>query len=178
MSLYSAAGNGATILTNPDAPLNLANNPQVTSGSTIGLVWNEGAEDGGTVVIDYQVSYDQGQGTEEYVLLEAGITSLSYSATGVVSGTSYKFKVQARNDFGLSGYSVAVTILAAQTPNQPDAPVTSVSTSNIVISWTAPYDNGSPILSYDVLIRKSDGATFALDTANCDGSNTVIRDAQ
>jgi hypothetical protein len=40
ISPYSSEGNGAIILTNPDAPLNLADNPSLTSGSTIALVWN------------------------------------------------------------------------------------------------------------------------------------------
>lgn len=52
-SVYSNEGNGAVILTNPDAPLNLANDAQVSSGSTIGLNWNKGAEEGGTPVLDY-----------------------------------------------------------------------------------------------------------------------------
>jgi hypothetical protein len=93
-SLYSQEANGAVILTNPDAPLNLADNPVVTSGSTIGLVWNEGAEYGGTPVIDYQLSYDEGAGTEVYVIIESNIADKFYAVTtGLTSGVSYKFKV-------------------------------------------------------------------------------------
>jgi hypothetical protein len=39
MSLDSNDGNGAIILTVPDAPINLANNQMVTTGSQIGLNW-------------------------------------------------------------------------------------------------------------------------------------------
>lgn len=35
----SVEGGGAIILTNPDAPLNLSNNPLVTVGNQIGLTW-------------------------------------------------------------------------------------------------------------------------------------------
>jgi hypothetical protein len=38
-STESDAGNGAIILTNPDAPLSLQNLPDVTTGTTIGLTW-------------------------------------------------------------------------------------------------------------------------------------------
>lgn len=38
-SVYSSQGNGAILLTNPDAPLNLANVPSVTSATQVGLSW-------------------------------------------------------------------------------------------------------------------------------------------
>jgi hypothetical protein len=39
-SSESLVGNGAVLLTIPDAPLNLANEPRVTSAYQIGLNWN------------------------------------------------------------------------------------------------------------------------------------------
>lgn len=48
-------GNGAIILTYPDEPINLQNNLEVTWGTTIGLTWDEGVENGGTPVLDYTV---------------------------------------------------------------------------------------------------------------------------
>jgi hypothetical protein len=114
MSVYSATSIGTPILTYPDSPFNLANDSTQSSGSTIGLVWNEGAENGGTAIIDYQVSYDQGLGTDTYSILASGITDVKYSVmVGVTSGSTYKFKVKARNSFGLSDYSASVSILAA-----------------------------------------------------------------
>ena len=35
----SAAGNGGIILTNPDAPVNLANAPLITRSNQIGITW-------------------------------------------------------------------------------------------------------------------------------------------
>jgi hypothetical protein len=52
-SEWSQPGNGAIILTNPDAPLTLANNPALTSGTSIAVVWAEGAQNGGSPVLDY-----------------------------------------------------------------------------------------------------------------------------
>ena len=54
-SVKSLAGNGGVILTNPDAPVDLLNNEQQTSGSQISLVWTEGTNNGGTAVIDYTI---------------------------------------------------------------------------------------------------------------------------
>lgn len=54
-SLVSDAGNGAIILTYPDAPVDLMNDEQQTSGTQISLVWTEGTSSGGTAVLDYTI---------------------------------------------------------------------------------------------------------------------------
>lgn len=43
-SFYSNAGNGAIILAVPDVPINLIENLQERSGSTLGITWNNGAD--------------------------------------------------------------------------------------------------------------------------------------
>lgn len=83
-SLTSADGNGAIILTNPDSPLNLQNDADVTTGSMIGLKWTEGVDNGGSAVIDYKISYTTG--ANPYVTLDTGIAQLSYEAINLISG--------------------------------------------------------------------------------------------
>lgn len=90
-STASLEGNGAIILTNPDAPHTLANVPSVTLGDRIGLSWLEGGANGGTPVIDYQISQAEEAGT--YAVIATGVTDLSYTATDLTAGTTYKFKV-------------------------------------------------------------------------------------
>jgi hypothetical protein len=58
VSEHSDEGNGAIILTFPDAPINLAEDTSLKSGTIIGLQWDEGLENGGTSVLDYRLSYD------------------------------------------------------------------------------------------------------------------------
>ena len=57
-SLESALGNGATILTVPDAPINLVEVASLTKGTQVGLSWSEGEMNGGADVIDYRVWSD------------------------------------------------------------------------------------------------------------------------
>lgn len=57
-SLTSPAGNGAIILTVPDAPINLANVISQTLGEQIGLSWSAGISSGGSPIIDYRISSD------------------------------------------------------------------------------------------------------------------------
>lgn len=57
-SQLSTQGNGATIVTVPDAPIGVADNTTVTSASVIGIKWSNGLSTGGSPIIDYRISYD------------------------------------------------------------------------------------------------------------------------
>lgn len=62
-SEFSVKGNGAVILTVPDAPINLAINPAfVRTSSSLSIVWTQGVRNGGASVINYRVSFDSGNG--------------------------------------------------------------------------------------------------------------------
>jgi len=98
------------------------------------------------------------------------VTGLTTTATVITSlsvGTTYQFKIVARNSFGTSEYSETVSILAAQIPDKPVAPTTVFDRTTVVISWTAPFDQGSEITGYQVFIRESDEVTFTEDLTNC-----------
>ena len=92
ISSDSDQGNGAIIQTLPDAPNSLMNSAAQSSGTTIVLVWNQGA-DGGAAIIGYRLSYDAGTGTSNFIVLAAGITGRTYSVTGLTPGVTYAFKV-------------------------------------------------------------------------------------
>jgi hypothetical protein len=51
--------------------------------------------------------------------------------------------------------------------------VTELST-NVVITWDAPYDGGSNILSYTIVVMTHDGVTYAEDLVDCDGTDAAI----
>jgi hypothetical protein len=111
-SSASPAGNGATIVTVPDAPVGLSNDLAITTASVIGIKWNNGVSTGGSAIIDYRVSYDQSVGS--YVVLATGVVPKTYTTSvSLTPGATYNFKVEARNSVGYSLISTAVTILAA-----------------------------------------------------------------
>jgi hypothetical protein len=58
----------------PDAPLNLANVPEVTTGYQVGLTWTDGVYDGSSPVIDYQVSFTE-VSVNTYAIFASGITT-------------------------------------------------------------------------------------------------------
>jgi hypothetical protein len=54
---------------------------------------------------------------------------------------------------GYSAYSAPVSILAAQIPDKPDAPTTSIENLDVRISWLAPNFRGYAITKYVIKIR-------------------------
>lgn len=121
-SSESAVGNGAVILTYPDAPVDLTETVAERTSSSITFSWSEGATNGGTPVLDYRVSYDQS--IDDYVVLTSLLDQLTYTASGLTFGNTYKFKVEARNSFGYSVYSEVASILCAAAPSRPAKPST------------------------------------------------------
>lgn len=105
--------------------------------------------------------------------------STSYTfVSPVTTGTTYSFKVSARNSVGYSDYSESVSILAAQVPDKPLAPSTSVvgpkQADFVKIEWLAPNNKGYQITSYLIKVRQSDGVTFSEEAVSCDGTDTAI----
>jgi hypothetical protein len=89
-------------------------------------------------------------------------------------GITYTFKVQSKNSFGTSAYSSTKSVLAAQLPDTPIAPTTSISGSHVLIAWALPFTGGSVITSYTIKIRLVDGISFTTDLANCNGASAAI----
>jgi hypothetical protein len=88
----------------PDAPINLANAPAVTTGYQVGLTWQDGAYDGGSPIIDYQVSYMEV--TSSVWIIFADVFAINAGiVTGLTPGLSYYFVVKSRNVIKLSVYS-------------------------------------------------------------------------
>lgn len=174
-SPLSEMGGGALIQVVPDAPINLANVLGITLDDRIGFIWDEGENNGGNSVIDYQVWYDDGLANDVYIELATALTEREYIATDLYSGSFYKFKVRSRNSVGYGEFSDPIEILAAQIPDIPLAPTTTISERwYVIIDWVAPYTGGTPIISYTIEIRTTDNSVFAVDAADCDGTNSVI----
>jgi hypothetical protein len=104
-SALSEIGGGALMVVVPDAPTNLQNVVAITLDDRIGVSFDEGVNNGGTSVIDYELYFDSGLNNDVYTLLATGLTEREYTATGLYSGTTYRFKAKARNSVGFSDLS-------------------------------------------------------------------------
>jgi hypothetical protein len=77
-----------------------------------GLLWDEGPQNGGTPIIDYQIDYDKS--ANDWVTLATGVQLTSYSTTvTLIPGNTYQFKVRSRNAVGFGPYSSITSILVA-----------------------------------------------------------------
>jgi len=125
----------------------LKNNEAVTASGVVGLSWSAPSSNGGSPVIDYQISYKTG--TAAFSVLATGITTTSYTINSLTADIVYTFKVTARNLVALGADSSEVVIRAAAIPIVPAAPTTAVNTNlSVTISWAVPSNGGSAITSY------------------------------
>lgn len=56
-SSESLEGNGAVILTYPDAPVNVVEVYSERTATSLGLSWDDGASNGGATILDYTISF-------------------------------------------------------------------------------------------------------------------------
>ena len=86
------------------------------------ISWQAPASTGGTgtSILDYSIKWDNATGS--FSLLSSGVTSLTFTKTGVTAGSTYQFIVAARNQVGLSLYTSSFSIIAASVPSAPTSP--------------------------------------------------------
>ncbi len=102
----------------PTAPGSLT--ATTISSSQINLGWTASTESGGTVNL-YLIERCSGAGCSSFAVV-ASTTSTSYSDTGLASGTSYSYRVRAKDAGGnLGPYSATATAMTAGTA-VPTAP--------------------------------------------------------
>ena len=101
------------------------------------------------------------------------MTVREYIVTGLTTGLTYSFKVQAKNSEGYSTFSNTVSILAAQTPDAPSSPTTSIVNDQLTISWAQVNSNGQTISAYRIEIQDHSG-NYHTQLTYCDGSVTAI----
>jgi Zn-dependent metalloprotease len=85
----------------------------------------------------------------------------SFLVTGLVNGANYSFTVAATNAVGTSAPSaMSNVVVPAAVPDAPTNLVAIAGSSSATLVWTAPADNGTPIVSYTV-VPVRDGAPLA-----------------
>jgi hypothetical protein len=105
----SSEGDGAFILTFPDEPTSVAEVEEDRTISTLSLTWTPPIFTGGGVIIDYRLSISKEGGA--FSVLASEIISNSYTATDLITGITYEFKLESRNSIGYSSSSDVLNIL-------------------------------------------------------------------
>ena len=71
------------------------------------MTWSDGTSNGGTSIINYRISRSVSGGS--YSVIAVGVTSKSYTVTGLTIGTQYAFIVEAQNSVGFSSVSSSLS---------------------------------------------------------------------
>jgi hypothetical protein len=133
----------------PTAP----RSPTATPGNaSVKLTWLPPASNGGAAIDKYLVQRSTNGTTWANV---GSPTGLSSTATGLVNGTKYYFRVRAHNSAGFGAFSTIVTAVPFITPTAPAscsaAQYNGPGTHEMLIQWaSSPSDGVSPAAFYEV----------------------------
>jgi len=142
----------------PTVPDAVTNFTATAGDSEVVLSWTAPSSNGGSTIIMYRVSSDNGKTWVNATYNTYHIFSM------LTNGNEYTFKVCAVNAIGTGAESTQTATPVAV----PDAVTTFTATTGngeVVLSWTAPSsDGGSPIIWYQV--SSDNGTTWVNATSN------------
>ncbi len=125
----------------PASPAGLKAN--AVSPTQINLSWNPPSNDGGEPVTGYKIEVKSGTGSYSVLTPNAGKTT-SYSHTGLVSDTTYTYKVSAINSVGTSTASAeasATPIVIEEKEEPKSSPVDFIESENGAQYYLDRYNN-------------------------------------
>jgi hypothetical protein len=156
----------------PNAPTAVTASPGNAKAT---VSWTAPAPNGGTAIKSYKVTASPGNAT---AITADGVTT-SIDVTGLTNGTAYTFTVVATNAAGSGAASNASTAITAGTPPAPGSPNAAPGggPGKVVLTWTVPDNNGSPIVSYTVtpfdVTTSTTGAAIVLPGAAVTGTTVT-----
>ncbi|NCY03712.1 MAG: fibronectin type III domain-containing protein, partial [Planctomycetia bacterium] len=127
----------------PSAVVGMAGNAQVS------LAWTAPSTTGGAAITDYVVEYKT-TAAAVWTTFNDGVSSLTTATvTGLSNGTSYLFRVSAKNVAGTGAASEQVSATPATVPGAPLGVIVTADRARALVTWSAPsFDGGSPITGY------------------------------
>jgi hypothetical protein len=171
--ILSSLGSSANALTLPillQPPTNLT--AHAVSTSQINLSWNTPSNLGSLVVTGYEIQRStNGGSTWSTIVPTTGSTSTTYSDTGLSPATAYAYQVYAITILVTSPPSntaSATTFAPITVPQPPTGLVaTAGSSSQIILNWNAPSNNGgSQITGYQIARSTNGGSSWSVIVSN------------
>ena len=160
--------------------------PDLTPGDRQILVqWNEPAYSG-SAISDYDVQYRACTATDSDKTVLTCDTDPTWgnwrarshsgtgkivTITGLTNGTAYEVEVRARNSNGVGPWSTAGEAKPVSVPARPSTPTVEPGHEALVVTWTAPSDNGETITEHHVEYCTG---TCASDSSDWDDNRAVV----
>ena len=155
----------------PSAPRSLRARP--IGQTQIDLQWSAPADTGGVPIAGYQIEVSS-DGSSWTVQVEDTLAR-SYSHVNLTSGSTWYYRVSARNQVGMGPTSTPVRATTAA--GRPSAPVDLIATpagrTRIDLDWDPPaYDGGSPVTGYRIEVSVNGGGTWDIEVGNTESTST------
>ena len=154
VSSTSSATTDTPNATVPDAPSQLT--ATAAGRTSINLSWTAPSDNGGATITGYQIEVSNAGAWSELATTRA----TTYTHTNLAAGTTQVYRVRAINSVGNSDASntVSATTDALATPDAPtELTITASGPSTLVLSWTAPLDDGGSAITGYRIDTSSDG---------------------
>ncbi|HYL67284.1 MAG TPA: fibronectin type III domain-containing protein [Nitrosopumilaceae archaeon] len=162
----------------PQPPTNLT--ATAVSSSEIDLSWTASSD---LLISGYMIERStDGGATWSTIVSDTGNTATTYSDTGLAASTTYTYRVSEVSSIGTSSPSNTASA-TTQSPQAtaPQSPTglkaSTVSSSQINLSWTAPANNGGSAITGYMIERSTDGGTtWSTTVANTANTSTIYSD--
>ena len=114
----------------------------------------------GAAITAYQLQYKLSSAAG-WTTASSTITGTNYTVTGLTIGSTYDFRVRARNIGGWSGYSDSSSLATASTPGAPTWGAFTTATRSLTLRWIAPSSNGgSAVTGYEIEYRRGTSGSW------------------
>jgi hypothetical protein len=155
----------------PGAPTGLTATPGV---GRVVLSWVAPVSNGGSAITDYAIQLSSDNGATWTSVVHAASTTTTYTVTALVAGTSYTFRVAAKNAAGQGAYSsLSDTVKPVGTPPAPTDLTATAGNASVALSWTAPVlTDGSSVSDY-VISYSTNGSTWKVFSDGVSGATTT-----
>ena len=169
----TAAGNGeasggftAMPYATPAAPTSVSASA-TNGGASIEFT---AADSGGPAIRNYEYRLGSGSWTP----ISPNTTSSPLTIYGLTNGTVYSITIRAVTDLANGTASEAVTVTPVTVASAPQAAAVSPGDNQVVVSWSAPADDGgSTVVSYTVQYRSSTATEWTVVTGVSASPTTV-----
>ena len=139
----SSASNSVTPAGVPSTPTGVTGSG---TGGSATINWSVPTSDGGSALTDYVIEFsvlDSGTWT---TFADGTSTATSAVVTGLIAGSSYQFRVTAKNIIGSSIASFSSPTVATL-PSSPTIATTTAASEQVTVTWNAPTHLGSGTLT-------------------------------
>jgi titin len=146
--------------TYPSVPTNLKRSTILVPDDTeINIEWEQPLSNGGSSVILYKVMWNGVTGGKDAEDELVETENRYYTVEGLIRGSMYKFTVAAINYVGKGAHAEPLVLYASQAPGVPSniQRASFNSASEIMITWTAPTDEGGAPDTLDYEVWSDDG---------------------